>query len=75
MSEAVSGDAMVATLEPSGPFGQCASACFLFVGLFGDVLLIRFFLTLAYVFLLVGQDGIDGVGCSALFCSTLFTFH
>jgi hypothetical protein len=46
---------MVATLPPAGPFGQSANACFLLVGLFGDLLLIRLFLTLAYIFLLIGE--------------------
>lgn len=45
---------MTAILPVSGPFGQLASASFLFVALFSDVLLIRLFLTFAYVFLLLG---------------------
>lgn len=45
---------MASTLQPSGPFGQVANLSFFFVALFGDVLLIRFFCTLAYIFLLIG---------------------
>ncbi|GAB4815350.1 hypothetical protein N2152v2_002396, partial [Parachlorella kessleri] len=41
-------------LSAAGPFTQAANVCFLLVGLFGDILLIRLFLTLAYIFLLTG---------------------
>lgn len=35
----------------SGPIGQLANVCFLFAALFSDLILIRLFLFLAYVFL------------------------
>ncbi|GAB4817869.1 hypothetical protein N2152v2_004915 [Parachlorella kessleri] len=41
-------------LPIAGPFGQLGNTCFLLAGLFGDILLIRLFLTLAYVALLAG---------------------
>jgi hypothetical protein len=40
-------------LTPGGPFAQLANFSFFLVAVFGDLLLIRFFLSLSYIFLLV----------------------
>jgi hypothetical protein len=42
---------MLQTYLPAGPLGQLSNASFFFAAVFGDVLLIRLFLSLAYVFL------------------------
>jgi hypothetical protein len=39
------------TYLPAGPLGQLSNASFFFAAVFGDVLLIRLFLSLAYIFL------------------------
>lgn len=46
---------MVTVLPPAGPFGQLANASFLLAAIFGDLLLLRAFLTAAYIFLLLGR--------------------
>ena len=43
---------MVLIYKPSGPAGQLANLCFYAAALVSDVLLIRLFLVLAYVWLL-----------------------
>lgn len=40
-------------LTPGGPLQQLSNASFFLAALFGDILLIRFFLAMAYIFLLV----------------------
>lgn len=47
-------DIMTTILQPAGPWQQAASACFTLAGWFGDILIIRIFLFLAYVWLLTG---------------------
>ena len=56
-------------IAPAGIFSQISNASFFFAALFGDILLVRLFLSLAYIFLLVaallGQPrwpGVDSTG-------------
>jgi len=45
---------MTTILQPAGPWSQAASACFTLAGWFSDILIIRIFLFLAYIWLLAG---------------------
>lgn len=45
----------MAILQPNGPLSQLSSLWFVSVALVTDVLLIRLFLCLAYVFVLAGD--------------------